>query len=64
MIFPVTYLRPQVPAEPPAMVRTVGREDVLWNRPVFKAPRLELHLKQLDAERLAEDLRQISRFRR
>ena len=46
------------------MVRTVGCEDVLWSRPVFKAPPLEQQMRQLDIIALAEDLRQISRFRR
>ncbi len=29
------------------MVRNVGREDVLWDRPVFKAPPLEPKLPHL-----------------
>lgn len=27
-------------AEPPALVRVVSRNDVQWNRPIFKAPPL------------------------
>ena len=42
------------------MVRTVGREDAMWDRPVFKAPPLELPPRLLDARKLAEDLRQVS----
>lgn len=38
------------------MVRTVAREDVLWNRPIFKAPPLELHPQAFDASLFAEDL--------
>ncbi|MEO6876084.1 MAG: hypothetical protein ABI222_14800 [Opitutaceae bacterium] len=29
---------------PPAIVRKVTREDVLWNRPVFRAPPLIVSL--------------------
>ena len=28
----------------PAMVRVVTREEMEWNRPVFKAPRLDVKL--------------------
>jgi hypothetical protein len=41
------------------MVRSVLRSDVLWNRPVFKAPPLELALQQFDARIFAEDLKRI-----
>jgi hypothetical protein len=39
------------------MVRTVAREDVQWNRPIFKAPPLELFLQEFDATIFAEELR-------
>lgn len=42
------------------MVRHVGREDVLWNRPVFKAPPLRLNPKFFDAILFAEEFRRIS----
>lgn len=38
------------------MVRTVAREDVQWNRPIFKAPPLELHPQAFDASLFAQDL--------
>ena len=60
MPFPVPPFRAQMPSEPPAMVRTVGREDAMWDRPVFKAPPLELPPRLLDARKLAEDLWQVS----
>lgn len=44
MTFPVPPFHPQ-PDEretPPAIVRVVTREDVLWNRPVFRAPPLHV----------------------
>jgi hypothetical protein len=45
--------------EPAAISRTVVREDVLWNRPVFKAPPLEPLLKGFDASVFAEELRRL-----
>jgi hypothetical protein len=38
------------------MVRTATREDVLWNRPVFKAPPLQFHPQAFDASRFAQEL--------
>lgn len=32
----------QTPANTPAIVRNLTREDILWNRPIFKAPPLEI----------------------
>jgi len=40
MNLPNTHLHPLPTRETPAIVRMVTREDVLWNRPVFKAPPL------------------------
>lgn len=58
MTFPIPPTsRPHTALERPAIVQTVAREDVLWNRPVFKAPRLELHPKLFDATIFAEDMR-------
>jgi len=56
MPFPVPHFHPKPEAEPPAMVRTATREDVLWNRPVFKAPPLRLHPQAFDAQRFAQEL--------
>jgi|GEM_PF-2333011 hypothetical protein len=37
--------RPSLEREnPPAIIRKITREDVLWNRPVFKAPPLVVKL--------------------
>jgi hypothetical protein len=41
------------------MVRSAAREDVLWNRPIFKAPPLELHPQAFDATAFAAEFRQI-----
>jgi hypothetical protein len=40
MHLPPPFVVPQAATEPPALVRVMSREDVLWNRPVFKAPPL------------------------
>jgi len=56
MYFPVPFTRPQPATEPPAMVRVVSREDVLWNRPVFKAPPLAVQPPVFDATVFASDL--------
>lgn len=37
---PISY--PQSFTEPPALVQVVRREDVLWSRPIFKAPPLNV----------------------
>ena len=55
---------PKPDPEPPAMVRTIMREDVLWNRPVFKAPPLQLHPQAFDARIFAEDLKRIGLVQR
>jgi hypothetical protein len=38
------------------MVRTATREDVQWNRWIFKAPPLELHPQAFDATLFAQEL--------
>ena len=53
MNLPPPPLRPSAEREtPPAIIRKVTREDVLWNRPVFKAPPLIVQLPA--AQTLAE----------
>lgn len=41
------------------MVRTVTREDVLWDRPIFKAPPLQFLPQAFDASVFAQDLPRI-----
>jgi hypothetical protein len=41
---PVPPLRPTPEREAPAIVRVLTREDVLWNRPIFRAPPLNVKL--------------------
>jgi len=53
MNVPPPPVRPSAEREtPPAIIRKVTREDVLWNRPVFKAPPLVVKLPP--AQTLAE----------
>ena len=40
MNLPNAHFRPPPEREIPAIVRVITREDVQWNRPVFKAPPL------------------------
>jgi hypothetical protein len=50
MHLPPPFVRPQISTEPPALVHVVSRtEDVLWNRPVFKAPPLVVQAPVIDA---------------
>jgi len=60
MSFPVPNFHPQPPSEPPAMVRTAAREDVLWNRPIFKAPPLQLHPQAFDATLFSPDFTRVA----
>eukprot|EP01035_Chromulina_nebulosa_P002716 gene2716-biopygen2279 len=57
MAFPIPLSRPPVAPEPPALVRSVTREDVIWNRPVFKAPPLDVRPPLEDIAALTSDLR-------
>lgn len=59
MPFPIPSFDPPPPPQPQAQVRTVAREDVQWNRPVFKAPPLELFLRGLDVKAFARELRSV-----
>jgi hypothetical protein len=61
MHFPVTDFRSQRTPEPPAMVSVVARSDVMWNRPIFKAPPLVLDPRKFDASRFANELRRSAR---
>ena len=45
MLLPPPPFRPSAERDnPPAIIRKITREDVLWNRPVFKAPPLVVRL--------------------
>ena len=64
MHLPLPFVRPQIATEPPALVRVIAREDVQWNRPVFKAPPLQVRPPLADVAALAADLirRNVPRF--
>ena len=43
MAFALPFFRqPSLPPEVPAIVRVAGQGDTQWNRPVFKAPPLDV----------------------
>ncbi len=64
MHIPIPSL-PQPATTPPAIVRAFTRQDAAWDRPVFKAPPLDLlGLPALDPKRLAQDLQRIGLVRR
>jgi hypothetical protein len=63
-LIPLSFIRPQSATERPPMVRYIGREDVLWNRPVFKAPPLEIARSSRDIQALADELRRIGAVHR
>jgi hypothetical protein len=42
MHLPPPFVRPETNTEPPALVRVLTREEIHWNRPLFKAPPLEV----------------------
>ncbi len=63
MHLPPPFIRPQLPTEPPALVHVVSaREDVLWNRPVFKAPPLNVRPPVIDLAGFTSSPVQIGRL--
>jgi hypothetical protein len=59
MHFPLHTFSSLAAPQPPADVRQVNRGDVLWNRPIFKAPPLNVKPPRLDATIFGQDLRRI-----
>lgn len=57
MHFPVPDFPFQRLPDPPAVVTMVSRSDVMWNRPVFKAPPIAVTPPTFDAKAVAEELR-------
>ena len=64
MYFQMSSFHTPPPPEPPADVRVVSREDVQWNRPVFKAPPLKLDPRVFDVKALAAEVRRIGLVQR
>lgn len=56
MPFPTPFNDSQ-PAEPVAIVRLVAREDMLWDRPIFKAPPLRVNPPVADLAELVRAVR-------
>ena len=56
MHFPVPPSSLPSASESTGLVRALTREDVQWNRPVFKAPPLDLFFEPLDATIFAQEL--------
>ena len=56
MHLPPPFVRPQLHSDPPALVRVVSREDILWNRPIFRAPPLKVQPPAFDATIFSLDL--------
>ena len=61
MHLPPPFVYPQTATEPPALVRVLSREDVLWNRRIFKAPPLNVRPPVLDAKVFTSDPRRSDR---
>lgn len=59
MHLPPPFVRPQSATEPPALVRVMAREDVLFYRPVFTAPPLKVQPPVIDATIFSADLRRL-----
>lgn len=57
MALPFAYPTPQPASETPAIVRVFSRADVLWNRPIFKAPPLNVVIPTADISALAFGIR-------
>ena len=60
MHFPVPFVRPQIAVEPPALVFVGSSKDVTWHlpdRPVFKAPPLNVRPPLADVAALTADRR-------
>lgn len=57
MPFPVPYHDSPPEQAPVAIVRVLNREDIQWNRPLFKAPPLEIIPPVADVEELARAVR-------
>ncbi|MDO8543440.1 MAG: hypothetical protein Q7S40_23625 [Opitutaceae bacterium] len=59
MPFPIPHFRPPPIPEPTPIVRVVGRDVTEWDRPLFKAPALEIQPKKSAIETALESLRPV-----
>ncbi len=61
MFMPVPQPRPSHAPEPPALVHVIARSDLMWNRPLFKAPPLVVRVPKIDTALMVDDVRWGSR---
>lgn len=64
MYLPPPFDRPEPATEPPALVRVLTREEIHWNRPLFKAPPLNVKPPTADVKLLASEIRRAERLAR
>lgn len=63
MYIPVPHLPPDSTPSNSLVVQAPVR-DVIWDRPIFKAPPLEPLIRGIDALAIARDLRRVSLLNR
>lgn len=56
MYLPPPFVRPQTATEPPALVRVLTRDEIHWNRPLFKAPPLQVNPPTADVMSFIADI--------
>lgn len=56
-------LPPQNASDPPAVVRVLTREEIHWNRPLFKAPPLDVPVPSEDIFAFVQNRLQERRLR-
>lgn len=59
MHIPVPVTPPTPTTEPSALAQAGLREDVQWNRRIFKAPPLEMLFERFDVSAVLQDLRRV-----
>lgn len=50
MALPINHQLPPKVSEKPPIVQYVTREDVIWNRPIFRAPPLRVSPPTVDTQ--------------
>jgi hypothetical protein len=53
MALPINYQHPPQIAEKPPIIQFVTREDMTWNRPIFRAPPLKVSIPAIPAADLS-----------
>jgi hypothetical protein len=60
MAFFLPPFRLETTPETPAMVNTVGNGDVFWNRPLFKAPPLDVQVPESEIAPFFAEFRRLT----